>query len=43
MILWEEPSPLDWLPVLFVVGNSFFWVYVRRRSWRGPFAGEGAK
>jgi hypothetical protein len=33
---WVEEEP--WLPVLFVVGNQFFWMYVKREKWSGPFA-----
>jgi len=36
MLWWvEEP---EWKPTLFVVGNTFFWMWVKRLSWRGPFA-----
>ena len=34
------PDPLDWVPVLFVMPTGFFWMYVRARSWLGPFANE---
>ena len=32
------PDPVEWRPTLFVTTHGFFWVWIRSRSWRGPFA-----